>query len=78
MIDRAIYHIYGAVLQAATRYRDDCGKKKFIGRNPRNRLLRTRCCGKKRPAKNLMVACYYDCIMFFCAEGKGCKAKKKP
>ena len=43
---------------------------------PGNRLYRTDCCRKLRPAKNLTVngGGWYD-PMFYCQPGKGCKAQ---
>jgi hypothetical protein len=41
-----------------------------------NRLVWSRCCEKKRPAKNCYVQHYYDGSNIFCSPGKGCKDAK--
>lgn len=69
-------HMYTTESQPATRFRDLCfadnsGHQQWI-RNPRNRLLWTTCCRKRRPAKNLRVKVYTDTIHVFCAGGTGC------
>lgn len=68
-------HLFTAPLQKATRYRYPYFSygKAAIRRNPGNRLLWPACCFSRRPAKNLVVQVYYDCIDFVCAKGKGCK-----
>ena len=66
-------HIYTTKMQKATHFKDDVGEKAFWCRNPGNRLLYAKCCGKKRPAKNLLIQVYYDATSCFCAPGKGCK-----
>lgn len=49
------------------------GTKIIRHRIPGNRLYRTSCCRKRRPAKNLLVegGGWYD-PLFFCAPKKGC------
>ena len=66
-------HIYTAPMQPATRFKDDVGERAFWIRNPGNRLRYAYCCGKYRPAKNLLVQVYYDAIDYWCKPGKGCK-----
>ena len=76
-------HIYRAPAQPATRWRDDAAVRYGAPRrywrhtNPPNRLLPTFCCGKRRPAKNLIVQVYYDAIVFRCPAGKGCNVPRR-
>lgn len=46
---------------------------------PGNRLYRTACCRKRRPAKNLVVlgGGWYEPVLR-CARGKGCRRKGRP
>lgn len=69
-------HIYTANLQLATKYIDNTFEQPYEYTNKPNRLIYARCCGKKRPAKNLVVQCYYADTPYWCAEGKGCKSEK--
>ena len=67
-------HIFRARDQSATNFVIDVdGLPPKRLRTPRNRLLWTMCCDKRRPAKNLIVHVYYDGIYYFCKAGKGCK-----
>lgn len=77
-----IVHVYDAAPQRATRWFEDFdvrGKdgavvtKRMWTRAPANRLYWAACCKRRRPAKNLTVKAFYDCIKFFCRKGKGCK-----
>ena len=69
-------HIYRANAQPATRYIDNCTEREMVFTNSPNKLLPCHACGKRRPAKNLVVQVYYDHIAVWCAEGKGCKDPK--
>ena len=66
-------HIYTAKSQPATRFTDDNGDTPMSFWWPANRLLWCGCCRKLRPAKNVVVQCYYDGINCWCAPDKGCK-----
>lgn len=66
-------HIFRAKDQPATRFLDDALGSRHWTTHPGNRLLRADCCKKQRPAKNLVVQVYYDCLRFSCRAGKGCK-----
>lgn len=68
-------HLYAANPQPATRFRDSIGNRPFWRRNPPGRQIFADCCGRQRPAKNLVVQVYFDGLKYFCADGKGCKAK---
>lgn len=70
-------HIYIAAAQPATCWTENLTGTPHTFRFPGNRLLWCWSCNRKRPAKNLTVRPYYDCTMFFCAQGKGCKSAKE-
>lgn len=70
-------HIYRERDQPATCWHDYHSGKRMTFRVPANRLLWCWHCNKRRPAKNLVVHAYYDCTMFFCAIGKGCRGKRE-
>lgn len=69
-------HVYTERLQPATCWTDRYSGKPLTIRWPQDRLLWTRCCGLRRRAKNCVVQSYYDALMVWCAEGKGCKGPK--
>jgi len=65
--------VYTAPTQPATHWTDThCGKAVEMRLRPR-KLIYTRCCHKRRIAKNCVVQSYYDGLYFWCAPGKGCK-----
>lgn len=66
-------HIFLSDSQPATSFVDDCDGTRHRCTNPPGRLLWCRKCGKRRPARNLIVQCYYDDRRYFCVKGKGCK-----
>ncbi len=66
-------HIYTAKSQPATGFTDNNGEQPFTFGWPANRLLWAGCCHKQRPAKNVVVQCFYDGMNFWCAPDKGCK-----
>lgn len=66
-------HIYTERMQPATGWIDThSGEPMHMGFEP-DRLIYTDCCGKKRPAKDCVVQCYYDGLSIYCAPEKGCK-----
>ena len=72
-------HIYTAAMQPATRFIDPymsayLGKNHVIEWSGRTKV-RCQCCGKLRLAKNAVVQCYYDSLVFWCAAGRGCKSE---
>lgn len=69
-------HIYRASMQPATCWVDNNGPEPFEVRWPAHSLLWCLCCHQKRLAKNCVVQAYYDCVMCWCAPGKGCKDPK--
>ena len=73
--EKPTLHIYAAKSQPATHWVHSSLKRKIHFRNPPNRLIYCHNCRKKRPAKNLVVQSYYDCVKYFCKEGKGCHGK---
>ena len=66
-------HIYTTNKQPATGWTDMHSGEPIQMGWPPEKLIYAHCCGKKRPAKNLVVQSYYDCTMIWCAEGHGCK-----
>ena len=70
-------HIYRVAAQSATHWHDDCSGRRMTFKYLGNHLLWSECCQCRRPAKNLVVHQYYDCTLFFCAPGKGCKGEKE-
>lgn len=66
-------HIYTTEKQPATGWTDTHSGEPIQMGWPPEKLIYAQCCGKKRPAKNLVVQSYYDCTMIWCAEGHGCK-----
>ena len=68
-------HIYTAGMQPATSYVDNCGDIEIKGGFTPNKLIYTRCCNKKRMAKDCVVQCYYDGMSVWCAPGCGCKSE---
>ena len=66
-------HIYTARMQPATNFIDQCGAVEYRGGFKPYEMIYAQCCGKKRPAKNCVVQCYYDGISIWCSEGHGCK-----
>lgn len=68
--------VYTALRQPATCWTDTHCDPPITLRWPGNRLLVCRCCGQRRPAKNCVVQSYYDAVMIWCADGKGCKHPK--
>ena len=69
-------HIYTANHQPAIKYIDNTFEQPYEYTNKPNCLIYARCCAKKRPAKNLVVQCYYADTLHWCADGKGCKSEK--
>lgn len=75
-------HVWRAKDQPATRFFIDLStfengsvkSQGFWETHPGNRLLRTMCCKKRRPARNLVAHSYFDGTWFYCVKGKGCKA----
>lgn len=74
-------HIYTASCQPATGFTDHHFDPPVQRGYSPGKLLWTDCCETRRPARNLVVQCYYDGDRIWCAPGKGCKcpdlAKKK-
>ena len=66
-------HIYTANTQPATGWIDQCGEVEIRGGFDAGEMIRCGCCGKKRPAEDCVVQCYYDGMSVWCAHGKGCK-----
>ena len=66
-------HIYTTHMQPATGWTDTHSGEPIQMGWPPEKLIYAHCCGKKRPAKNLVVQSYYDCTMIWCADGHGCK-----
>lgn len=69
-------YIYRAVGQPATDFVDHNGPEPMRFQNSPGRLLWCQCCDKRHPARDVVVHCYYDCWMFFCAPGRGCKHQR--
>ncbi len=67
-------HIHRAKDQPATRYQVP-GVHIVFTTKPRSLLYCSDCLLRRR-AENLIVHAYYDVTYVFCAEGKGCRAKK--
>ena len=68
-------HIYTTRKQPAIKYRDPYIKRWFG--HPRKCKLFAACCMKFRNAESLMVQVYYDALRYSCADGKGCKEKRR-
>ncbi len=66
-------HIYTERLQPATGWKNThSGEPIQMGFEPEN-LIYSHCCGKKRPAKDCVVQCFYDELRIWCAPDRGCK-----
>ena len=66
-------HIYRAPLQPATRYVFEVAGRNVWTKCKPQALRYCSNCRKRHYAKNMNVAAYYDCTMYFCKPGKGCK-----
>lgn len=68
------FHLYVAERQPATHYIDDVSPGHRIEfHQPAHALVWCGCCEQKRRAENAVVQIYYDCTLFWCAPGRGCK-----
>ncbi len=68
-------HLYRAPYQPATRYHIALdGTRGVTIRHHSRAQIRADCCKERRYARNLRVQVYYDCLRFWCRQGKGCKA----
>lgn len=70
-------HIYRAADQPATRWVDYNLDKPHVFKLKPQALVWCGCCYKQRMAKNCIVHQYYDCTLFWCAQGKGCKGERE-
>ncbi len=70
-------HVYRAKDQPATKHYYDLQigdrVERFWTTLPDQACCFTRCCKRKRHAKNLVVHVYYDGMWFYCRPGTGCK-----
>ena len=69
-------HIHTESRQPATCWTDHHISPPHTVHWPAHRLLWCHCCGQRRQAKNCVVQSYYDALMAWCADGKGCKSPK--
>lgn len=69
-------HVYAADSQPMTRFTDPEVPGASWSFHPRHQIP-TDCCGKRRWAKYVRVKVYYDCINRSCAEGRGCRVKRR-
>jgi hypothetical protein len=69
-------HIYTAALQPATKFTDNNFEEPMEFTKPGGSLLWCECCGKRHPARDVVVQCFYDGWRFWCAPERGCKNPK--
>lgn len=68
-------HVYTRPRQPLTGYRDPYLRRRVT--NPGNRLFRTWCCGKRRPARNLEIQMFYDEAPVWCRPETGCRRPRR-
>jgi hypothetical protein len=66
-------HIYTAALQPATGFQDTSFDPPTQHSYSGGRLLWCECCGKRHPARDVVVQTFYDGWRFWCARDRGCK-----
>lgn len=69
-------HIYTEPRQPATCWTDNHVEPPHTFQCPAHKLLFCHCCMQRHLAKHCVVQSYYDALMVWCAEGKGCKKPK--